>query len=72
MTKKWVVVHDGWDEACGFYRTFFVRRGYFSDKPSEAKKLSWVMAKLIARKYARSTFSSRDKYFAKRAEEGEG
>jgi len=69
MNKKWVVVHDGWDEVCGFYRTYYVRPGYFSDK--EWEKMSWIRAKLIARQYAKSTTLSSDKYFAKRAEEGE-
>lgn len=63
---KWVVVHDGWDEYVGYYRTFYVRPGYFSDK--EAKKLSWLKAKLIARKYARGNTYRSDKYFVKRIE----
>lgn len=63
---KWIVVHDGWDECVGYYRTFYVRPGYFSDK--EAKKLSWLKAKLIARKCAQNNTYRSDKYFVKRAE----
>ena len=63
---RWVVVHDGWDEYVGYYRTFYVRPGYFSDK--EAKKLSWLKAKLIARTCTMRSTNRSDKYFVKRIE----
>ena len=60
---RWVVAHDGWDWSCGFYRTYYIRPGYFSNDINEAKKLSWIGAKLLAKKYATSATDTSDKYF---------
>jgi hypothetical protein len=61
---KWLIVHDGWDNYIGPYRTFYVNKGYYSDDKNKAKRFSWFRAMMEVKRIKRGCpCAYEDKYF---------